>query len=331
MKKYYMYTCLALFFFSCVEEFDLELETKKPRVVIEGVVENGVGPHFIRLVKSKVGGQVFDERQKYYEENVEGIESAVVVISDDTGQLEVLDEVPGDKEEYEYATGVGLVKYIYDELGTIIDRVYPDIFFRYHVGGYYKTKGFIGVPGRTYTLNVKTEENETYMASDVMPAAPVINRIYSEKRISEKDGAEFYTPFLSYEEPVELGNRYLIQNNSYGIDRLSGVSGSFWNFEVLSDKYLKPGTNRILMDNGSSPQDFGQYYYSYNSNIYVKMSSLSMPAYEYFNFILAQFEEDGGAYKPTPASPPSNISNGGLGFFYATSVVNVHTKIGEQD
>lgn len=330
MKKCYLYSCLSLFFSSCVEEFDLELETLKPRVVIEGVIENGAGPHFVRLLKSKVGGQVFDKRQNNFDENIEGIENAVVVISDDTGQLEILEEIPNDKEEYQYSPENRYVKYIYDKSGMVIGEVYPDRFFEYHVGGYYKSKNFIGVPGRTYTLKVITEE-ETYIASDVMPTAPVINRVYSEKRISEKDGAEFYTPFLSYEEPEALGDRYLIQNDSYEIRRRSGVSGSFWNFEVLSDKYLKPGTNIFLMDNGSSAQDFGQYYYSYNSNIYVKMSSLSKPAYDFFNFILEQFDEDGGAYKPTPASPPSNISNNGLGFFYASSVVYAHTKIGELD
>jgi hypothetical protein len=36
---------------------------------------------------------------------------------------------------------------------------------------------------------------------------------------------------------------------------------------------------------------------------------------------LEQFKQDSGVYKPTPASPPTNISNGGLGFFQTSSFI----------
>jgi len=62
-------------------------------------------------------------------------------------------------------------------------------------------------------------------------------------------------------------------------------------------------------------------------SIHVTMSSLSSNAYNYYKNLIEQFENDGGAYKPTPASPPTNISNGGLGFFRASSVVEAKTII----
>ena len=78
---------------------------------------------------------------------------------------------------------------------------------------------------------------------------------------------------------------------------------------------------QIFLDNGASPQDFGYYYYFIGDEINVKTSNISKEAYEYFKFLLKQFKQDGGVYKPTPVSPPTNISNNGLGFFQASSFV----------
>jgi hypothetical protein len=52
---------------------------------------------------------------------------------------------------------------------------------------------------------------------------------------------------------------------------------------------------------------------------YITMQSLTSEAYNYYTVLMNQFKTDGGTYKPTPASPVSNISNGALGFFRASS------------
>ena len=295
MKKHVIYSLCVVLFLSCIEEFDLDLDKVQQRVVIEGLVENNAGPHYIRVTKSLTGAFI---KNNYLDidENVEIVEDATVIISDDSGQSEQLILIPENSED-------------------------EDVFNK---GGFYKTTSFIGIPNRKYTMTVTTKENEVYTASDYMKPPPVIRSLSYELRTLEKDGQEYYVPLLSFFEPEETKDYYLIEQN---FGRTNPYTILKWDFEVLSDKNLNYGDITIFLDNGASPEDFGYYYYFLGQDIHVKMSSLSLEAYNYYKFLLEQFQQDGGAYKPTPSSPPTNISNGGLGFFQASSFIKSKVKI----
>jgi hypothetical protein len=43
--------------------------------------------------------------------------------------------------------------------------------------------------------------------------------------------------------------------------------------------------------------------------------------------LLKQFKNDGGAYQPSPSSPPTNMSNGALGYFRASAIIEKRLKI----
>ena len=49
-----------MFFLGCVEPFDLELDKLKARLVVQGLIENNAGPHYIRLTKSNPGLKVIE-------------------------------------------------------------------------------------------------------------------------------------------------------------------------------------------------------------------------------------------------------------------------------
>jgi hypothetical protein len=53
------------------------------------------------------------------------------------------------------------------------------------------------------------------------------------------------------------------------------------------------------------------------------MLSLSEYAFKYYEALLKQFENDGGAYSPTPASPPTNLTGNALGYFRASAVSEI--------
>lgn len=298
MKKYLVFSLCFIFCLSCVEEFKLDLDKVQQRVVIEGLVENTAGPHYVRVTKSATGAFI---KQNYFgvDEGVEVIEDAIVIISDDSGQTEQLILVSENSND-----------------AAVFDA-----------GGFYKTTKFIGKPNRKYMLTVTTKEGEIYTASDYMKPPPIIKSLSYEFRVLEKDGQEYYVPLLSFFEPQETNDYYLIAQGVQPIERTNPYTILSWEFEVLSDKNLNSGDVTIFLDNGASPEDFGYYYYSLGQDIHVKMSSLSLEAYNYYKFLLEQFQQDGGVYKPTPASPPTNISNGGLGFFQASSFINSKTKI----
>jgi hypothetical protein len=328
MKTSYIYILVLFIFSSCVEKFDLELESVAPRLVVEGLVENSDGPHFIRLINSKVGAHVFES--SIYSDSLAFEKGATVIISDDSGQTEVLEEVPADKNDYRYHPIMEkFVKYNASnewEIEEVID--YP---IQYHSGGFYKTTAFTGIPGRTYFLKIITKEGEVYTASDFMAPVPTIKKIEFQKEVSDKDGQEFYYPTISFDDPQEgVLNNYLFQLQKEEFSR-TREAGDFWEFSIISDEHLNSQVNNLKIDDGASTRGVSGFFWNtspYELH-YIKMSSLSNQSYDFYKGVLAQFEQDGGAYKPTPSSPITNISNNGLGFFRASASVEWESTLAE--
>jgi hypothetical protein len=50
------------------------------------------------------------------------------------------------------------------------------------------------------------------------------------------------------------------------------------------------------------------------------MYCITEPVYRYYVALSKQYNDDGGAFSPSPASPPTNFSGGAQGCFSAASV-----------
>jgi len=325
MKHFKLFTLASLVLFSCVEEFDLHLGEFEPKLVVEGVITNKSGPHYIRLTKSNTGA--FIKPDYSYSDNAEPVMNATIIISDNGGQIDTLVPIDINIEEYLYDYNIGYFKLVFDEYNEIIDTMFLEAPPEYrHDRGFYKTRCLKGIPERTYYLKVITTDGTIYNAFDYMPLVPQIDSIGYHKKILEKDGQEYFVPLLYFREFQEVDNYYLIQLIDEESSRTFSAHTA-WRFSILSDKYLEPYVNGLNIDNGASAQGSDFYYFVTGDSIHVTMSSLSSNAYNYYKNLIEQFENDGGAYKPTPASPPTNISNGGLGFFRASSVVEAKTII----
>ena len=53
------------------------------------------------------------------------------------------------------------------------------------------------------------------------------------------------------------------------------------------------------------------------------MNSLTAEAFRFYEALINQFKDDGGVFKPSPASPPTNISGDALGFFGASALSEI--------
>ncbi|UCS91616.1 DUF4249 domain-containing protein [Echinicola marina] len=155
---------LALFavisLFSCEEVIDISLEEVEPRIVIEGIVTDQPGPYTVSISKS-VG---------FYEDNeFPGVEGAYVEISDDLGNVDVL-----------------------EDLGE----------------GKYQTTELQGQRGVNYSIKVEVEGN-TYTAESKMQEKQVmIDSLairYEEESLFYKEG---YYLKAYFEDPPGLGNYY---------------------------------------------------------------------------------------------------------------------------
>lgn len=196
---------------------------------------------------------------------------------------------------------------ISDNVGNV-DTFFCDL--KYPTGsryGYYVNDSFKGVSGRTYNLNVKIG-NETYTAEAFMP--PVVD-------IDSIETVDDYLPVIYFNDPINEKNYYLFN--------LHTVTGP-WCISVIDDKFLSPdiSTNGFTVDDGENPRWWVSNYQWISDDIkmYMKvsMSSLTKESYDYYRSIITQFNNDGGVYSPSPASPKGNISNGAIGYFRASSI-----------
>ena len=152
----------TLLFVSCEKVIDIDLKDSKSSIVIEGEINEGDSLHTIRITKSSLfgGSNTFP--------NVKG---AVVTISDDQGNSEVLTEVS--------------------------EGIYSSTQF--------KVKG---VEGRTYSLNVESE-GKVYTSSSTIPKRVNLDYILLIDNNFAGNGAK--TPVPVRQDPAGIQNNYLFK------------------------------------------------------------------------------------------------------------------------
>jgi hypothetical protein len=99
-----------------------------------------------------------------------------------------------------------------------------------------------------------------------------------------------------------------------------------WSLSVISDRFLPPYVYQYKMSDGDhyrkwySGTDMGFYLQSFESSVIANMYCITEPVYRYYYALSRQYYEDGGAFSPSPASPPTNFKGGAQGCFSAASV-----------
>lgn len=318
------YFIISLFFLSgCIEDYDIKLPDAESRLVVEGLITNQPGPYYIHLTKSKIGS--FTSPDEEYTDNAESIIDAMVIISDDSNQVDTLKLIDFDVKEYKYDYRFGYFKLLLNEYGELIDTLFLKDPSEFNHRGFYKTSRLKGISGHTYFVKI-IHNDKIYESSAYMPPVPEIDSIGYFKKIMEKDGQEFFIPLLYFKEPQMMDNYYLIQLSD-DVSLRSGYGSSNWPFSILSDNFLAPYVSGLNISLGTNPRGIEYPFYMEGDSIYLALSSLTKEGFNYYKALLEQFANDGGAYKPTPASPIGNISNGGLGLFRASSISQKRTYI----
>jgi hypothetical protein len=124
----------SLIFLSCEKVITVDLNDSDPQIVIEGTVNNQAGPYEVRVSKTRN----FNENIPFY-----GISGALVIISDNSGQVDTLTEI---------FTGI------------------------------YKTTSLTGVSGNIYYLKVDVE-NKSYFAASFLPYSVNFDSLYTETSV----------------------------------------------------------------------------------------------------------------------------------------------------
>ncbi len=133
MKKFSILILLSVILLSsCEKVIDIDLSSTDAKIVIEGAITDQAGPYRVKITKST---------DYFVPEEAPAVTGASVIISDNEGNSELLDEVSA---------------------------------------GVYETSTLQGVHGRTYTLQVDVE-GEVYTASSVLHNKTLIDSLKYEE------------------------------------------------------------------------------------------------------------------------------------------------------
>lgn len=326
MKYVILFILMTVLIAGCVEDFDLKLNNSEPRLVVEGLITNKPGPYYVRLTKSKTNNITSNEDSR--DENVDPITDAQVIVRDDQNNVDTLKLIDIDLAGYQLDYRFGYYKLVHDASGSIVDTLFLNYdLYSLNKRGYYKSSKLKGTEGQTYYLSVRWKDKE-YTANAYMPSVSKIDSLGYVYKPTEIEGkSDKYFPLLYFKDPQGIRNYYLIQLNN-DVSSRSGYSLSEWQFSILSDTYLEPYVNGLNVSTGYSPRGESFYpRYSSGDTIYAALNSLTFEDYNYYKNLIDQFDNDGGSYKPSPSTPPGNISNGALGLFRASAISERKVKI----
>ncbi|MFM9908650.1 MAG: DUF4249 domain-containing protein [Chitinophagaceae bacterium] len=309
------FTFNLLLFLSCTKPINLDLGKQAPRLVVEGSVYSTPGPYLIRLTLSR---NALTSRAN----NINGVtpvKDAIVIISDNMGNIDTLVAPP--------ETITGYVKF-YTRVGDslILDSTFVSAGINSYTikDGYYQTTHLIGIVGRTYYLKILYGGKE-YTANETMPAVTSLDSVGVGIKYSLKEPRPYKVARLYFAEPANELNYYLAPTSGGGgIDEDLRLyvpifsQRQCFQATLFDDRLLGNYVNGVFVDETCAREQLASDLISEWGNVY--LLGLSKNNHDYIKVLFDQLKSDGGTYKPTPANPPTNLSNGALGYFGASAV-----------
>lgn len=159
--KYVLFAVIPFLLDSCQEVVEIPLDNTNPKLVVDGMVSNQPGPYYVKLSTT---GDFYSTAPS------PKVTDAVVTISDNAGNSEVL-------------------THISDQPGT------------------YQTSTLQGVIGRTYYLNIQYEGQSYQSESQLNPVSDIdkLEVRFEEKTLTRDEG---YRIYLFAKEPRGETNYY---------------------------------------------------------------------------------------------------------------------------
>jgi len=176
-------------------------------------------------------------------------------------------------------------------------------------GIYLPQTPFSGEVGRTYRLNV-TIDGELYEAEDKMFNVTSIDslsyRVNEDEKDDPKDWGRFYEVLLFAKEPQDTKDYYLFK--FYRNDSLKVYNET--DIYFADDETLGENINGVASPVYFTPGDIGR----------VEIYGISRTAFIFYSDLQQLLNNDGGLFSQPPADSRTNLTNGALGFFQASSL-----------
>ncbi len=253
---------ILLFLTACEKVINVDLNEAAPRIVIEGLIDNGPGPYKVLLSKS---GSFFNQP------TLPNVSGAIVIIADNTGITDTLAE---------------------------------------RSPGVYLTSRTRGIPGRTYTLTVLSDNIEYTGTSTMMDYVDIdsLSLIRTETHnfnLGGGSGNETNVSLYCYfKDPPE--------KNFYRLKMFSNDTTDFERYRLFDDQYTNGEETELRVG-----------YVVEGDTLRIDLLSIDKSTYGYYR-TLEDLLHSNPIFGSTPANPDTNLSNGALGYF---GVCAVSTKI----
>lgn len=283
---------------SCIDGFELELPFEQPQLVVDAMI-NTEGTKITIGWSRPVEGGCF-----YYDPFTGKTPVSCEDLSDPpyavTGNITITEE------------GTGISSFLLLEMKD-----------KYGFKNY--TSAFKGTPGKKYLLHIEVDYQNiksVYESEAYMHVTPSIYKMSYEIREGDIGKQNSFVPLIYFIEPKQEKNYYLFQlceASAEGVPIYCGHS-RVWSYSLMDDVFLPEHVMGLSIDDGATIAKYGQFYpyHAYPGvGTMVKMYSVERETYQFYKDLIDQFNNDGGAYTHTPATPRGNITGGAIGLFRA--------------
>lgn len=283
--KYGICLCVFLIVLGCEKDITVNMPKIDKMAVVDGYIENGKSP-ILSLSRSEDYFTKVDSNTAY---NMLILNAEISI------------------EELES----GFESWFTLELN---DNIFPFLFYR--------SESIKGKTGKTYELRVKSGKMR-YAATTSIPAIVPIDSMNFLPQQPYDDAGYVWFYFT---DPPEQGNYYRMFSKKLGADSIfvhpysSVISDKLFNGQSMEYPIYRGGssvfvsrdtTTRTTIDEEDSIPD---YFYSVGDTVVVKLCSIDKEHYQFWLNIERQGSAAGNPFS-SPANIPTNMSEGGLGFF----------------
>lgn len=196
---------------------------------------------------------------------------------------------------------------------TISDGDTTYVLMEVHNGEYYTDSTVFGIPGKTYTLDVRFSDGRSFAASDVLEPCPGFDSISQSVNYKTFDGDYGYDVLFYGKDPEVPGNNYLYLlyvNNELYTDSLPEMV--FVNDEFVNGQQIRDYTVYRIREADVSDS---------LTMVTLEMHSITPAYYDFLSGLLLETVWKGSPWDGPPANVAGNISNGARGYFRASGVM----------
>ncbi len=301
-----LFGALAL---SCERDITLDLDPPESKVVVEGSIETGQPP-IILLSRNQpyFGSFDFSDFAGSFERN------ALVTVSDGEQSVQLdeicYSELSPAEQQLLFGDTSGIPEDFDYCLYTIFDFV----------------PSMLGENGKTYSLQILTEDGTEISASTKIPEPVQIDSTWLVPHTSENYDS-MSRVFIEMTDPDTLGNYYRLWTNVNNGPFLPGFGSTFDDAFVNGNKFFFPVDYPYLrtdsIDNGS----FG--YVEWGDTLGIKLASIDKAAYDWWNVLEYAANSSGPLSSATALK--TNIEGGtGVWCGYGVADIVYVPVIGEQ-